>query len=32
MRMASVLLRIIDGEQVPAITMLPTTIVERTSA
>jgi len=32
MRMAAVLLRSIDGEQVPAITMMPTTIVERASA
>ncbi|MDP9027090.1 MAG: substrate-binding domain-containing protein, partial [Actinomycetota bacterium] len=32
MRMAAVLLRSIDGEQVPAVTMMPTTIVERASA
>jgi DNA-binding LacI/PurR family transcriptional regulator len=31
-RMAAVLLRSIDGENVPAVTMMPTTIVERTSA
>jgi LacI family transcriptional regulator len=32
MRMAAVLLRSIDGEQTPAVTLLPTTIVERASA
>ncbi|CAN5305195.1 LacI family DNA-binding transcriptional regulator [soil metagenome] len=32
MRMAAVLLRSIDGEQVPTVTMMPTTIVERASA
>jgi DNA-binding LacI/PurR family transcriptional regulator len=32
MRMAAVLLRSIEGEQVPAVTMMPTTIVERASA
>ena len=31
MRMAAVLLRSIDGEQVPAVTMMPTRIVERAS-
>jgi len=31
-RMAAVLLRSIDRETVPAVTMLPTTIVERASA
>ena len=31
-RMAAVLLRSIEGEKVPAVTMLPTTIVERASA
>ena len=31
-RMAAVLLRSIEGETVPAVTMMPTTIVERTSA
>jgi DNA-binding LacI/PurR family transcriptional regulator len=32
MRMASVLLRSIEGEDVPAVTMMPTSIVERASA
>jgi DNA-binding LacI/PurR family transcriptional regulator len=32
MRMASVLLRSIEGEQVPAVILMPTTIVERVSA
>lgn len=32
MRMAAVLLRSIGGEQVPAVTMLPTHVVERASA
>jgi DNA-binding LacI/PurR family transcriptional regulator len=32
MRMAAVLLRSIDGEDVPAVTMMPTSIVERASA
>jgi DNA-binding LacI/PurR family transcriptional regulator len=31
-RMAAVLLRSIEGENVPAVTMMPTTIVERASA
>jgi LacI family transcriptional regulator len=31
-RMAAVLLRSIEGETVPSVTMMPTTIVERTSA
>lgn len=31
-RMAAVLLRLIDGEDVPRVTMLPTRLVERTSA
>jgi LacI family transcriptional regulator len=31
-RMAAVLLRSIDRETVPAVTMMPTTIVERASA
>jgi len=30
--LAAVLLRSIEGEKVPAVTMLPTTIVERASA
>lgn len=31
-RMASVLIRLIDGEAVPTVTMMPTTIIERASA
>jgi len=31
-KMASVLLRLIDGEQVDTVTMMPTVIIERTSA
>ncbi len=31
-RMAAVLLRLIDGDEVPTVTMMPTTVIERTSA
>ena len=31
-KMASVLLRLIDGETVDSVTMMPTKIIERTSA